>query len=786
MCNHHVIPLSLSLSLCLFLCRITDNLLAMARPSTEILEKYNIIEQFTRCGLRTVINLQRPGEHASCGNPLEHDSGFTYRPEVFMEAGIYFYNFGWKDYGVASLTTILDMVKVMSFAIQEGKMAVHCHAGLGRTGVLLACYLVFTSRMSADQAILFVRAKRPNSIQTRGQLLCVREFAQFLVPLRNVFSCAEPRANTVTLSQYLTRQRHLLHGYEARQMKNVPKIVQLVCKVLLDIAANRQVVVEEAVLEVPDLTAEVEKTVSQQAIQLLGKEMRGKGIPVPSSRLPCPRPETALTQPCPHPETALTQPCPRPETALTQPCPHPETALTQPCPHPETALTQPCPHPETALIQPCPRPETALTHTLHMERPLTPNLALLQEPSLLLEPPLSPALAHDPVLSSDQELDPLWQRQNGVAASLLKPLHPGKRLLSYSDSALYKLDPRRDPDQEQNQNHIWSIPCGNPLTQHQLATAWEPPTSPSLPPQHHPFSMGEQTREERRGGQERSSKESDHHTQKNMSPLFQRRKQLCEGQRSLSFGFGGSLSKPSGEELSEGRPWRGDMPVMSLTGGEESVCEVGRAGDREERVRGKAGEREDREERKDREDRERLTEVPVITLYAELSLEARRLLVARALALGLNDEDLHYKVSVWQTELNSREGAWERLSLERDPMVLAGLMWSWLEQLKEPIISSQDVQALGQKNYNSQHALSSLEKGHRLTLLCILDCAAHLLALPDKEEADFLNHTIKVFTKISSESDHVLHQTLMATLTPILHQLRDRAEEEMESTNHSS
>lgn len=35
---------------------------------------------------------------------------------------------------MASLTTILDMVKVMSFAIQEGKMAIHCHAGLGRTG----------------------------------------------------------------------------------------------------------------------------------------------------------------------------------------------------------------------------------------------------------------------------------------------------------------------------------------------------------------------------------------------------------------------------------------------------------------------------------------------------------------------------------------------------------------------------------------------------------------------------------------------------------------------------
>lgn len=151
------------------------------------------------------------------------------------------------------------------------------------SGVLLACYLVFTTRMSADQAILFVRAKRPNSIQTRGQLLCVREFAQFLVPLRSVFSCAEPKASAITLSQYLTRQRHLLHGYEARQMKNVPKIVQLVCRVLVDIAANRQVVIEEEWLEIPDLTAEVEKTVSQQALQQLGKEMRGKGIPV----LPC-------------------------------------------------------------------------------------------------------------------------------------------------------------------------------------------------------------------------------------------------------------------------------------------------------------------------------------------------------------------------------------------------------------------------------------------------------------------------------------------------------------------
>jgi hypothetical protein len=35
-------------------------------------------------GINSIINLQIPGEHASCGSPLE-SSGFTYDPNVFME-----------------------------------------------------------------------------------------------------------------------------------------------------------------------------------------------------------------------------------------------------------------------------------------------------------------------------------------------------------------------------------------------------------------------------------------------------------------------------------------------------------------------------------------------------------------------------------------------------------------------------------------------------------------------------------------------------------------------------
>jgi atypical dual specificity phosphatase len=62
---------------------------------------------------------------------------------------------------------------------QEKNMgvAVHCAAGLGRTGVVLACYFV-TKGLSPDDAIARVRRMRPGSIETEEQSEAVREFAQ--------------------------------------------------------------------------------------------------------------------------------------------------------------------------------------------------------------------------------------------------------------------------------------------------------------------------------------------------------------------------------------------------------------------------------------------------------------------------------------------------------------------------------------------------------------------------------------------------------------------------------
>jgi atypical dual specificity phosphatase len=58
-------------------------------------------------------------------------------------------------------------------------VAVHCGAGLGRTGTLLAAYLV-SDGQSADEAMDYVRALRPGSIETLEQEQAIYEYARRL------------------------------------------------------------------------------------------------------------------------------------------------------------------------------------------------------------------------------------------------------------------------------------------------------------------------------------------------------------------------------------------------------------------------------------------------------------------------------------------------------------------------------------------------------------------------------------------------------------------------------
>lgn len=219
---------------------ITPNILAMARPNTANIAKFDMITEFKRKEIKSIINLELPGEHASCGPGLE-PSGFSYNPQQFMDNDIFFYNFGWPDWSFGTLSGVLDAVEVMQFSLSEGKVAVHCHAGHGRTGVLIACYLVYSNRMTPWEAIHYVRSKRPACLQTESQVLFVDKFSQYLKHLHVIFSTPEsddPPYHEFTLSQFLFRQQKILHGLELRKYKYVPKIISKCCEQLLLLAEN--------------------------------------------------------------------------------------------------------------------------------------------------------------------------------------------------------------------------------------------------------------------------------------------------------------------------------------------------------------------------------------------------------------------------------------------------------------------------------------------------------------------------------------------------------------------
>ena len=55
-------------------------------------------------------------------------------------------------------------------------------------------------------------------------------------------------------------------------------------------------------------------------------------------------------------------------------------------------------------------------------------------------------------------------------------------------------------------------------------------------------------------------------------------------------------------------------------------------------------------------------------------------------------------------------GAWKNLSKEQDPHVVAGLLWDWLDHLKEPVLHPQDMPHMLEHTSDPSTGLNVLEK----------------------------------------------------------------------------
>ena len=86
-----------------------------------------------------------------------------------------------EDYGSPTLEEIDSTVTFMKKQITNQKpVLVHCAAGKGRTGTILAAYLLKEESLNADQAIKKIRTLRPGSIQSESQEKAITMYEDYI------------------------------------------------------------------------------------------------------------------------------------------------------------------------------------------------------------------------------------------------------------------------------------------------------------------------------------------------------------------------------------------------------------------------------------------------------------------------------------------------------------------------------------------------------------------------------------------------------------------------------
>ena len=113
-------------------------------------------------GINVVVNLHERG----------HD------PERLARHGLTGVHLPVPDFTAPTADQLVCGVRAINRALVGGqRVAVHCAAGLGRTGTLLACYLVSTG-LEPKAAISRIRELRPGSVETAEQQAAIEAFAR--------------------------------------------------------------------------------------------------------------------------------------------------------------------------------------------------------------------------------------------------------------------------------------------------------------------------------------------------------------------------------------------------------------------------------------------------------------------------------------------------------------------------------------------------------------------------------------------------------------------------------
>jgi atypical dual specificity phosphatase len=86
-----------------------------------------------------------------------------------------------EDFSAPTIEEMDDVVNFIDHEISMGRsVMVHCAAGKGRTGAVLAAYLVKKENLTAEQSIEKLRSMRPGSVQSVAQETAISMYEKYL------------------------------------------------------------------------------------------------------------------------------------------------------------------------------------------------------------------------------------------------------------------------------------------------------------------------------------------------------------------------------------------------------------------------------------------------------------------------------------------------------------------------------------------------------------------------------------------------------------------------------
>lgn len=129
----------------------------------------DLLREYKECEISTVVMLVGNEEALyQSGRPLR---------ELYLKEGLQVIQLEIRDFDVPKMTELQNAVRLVKDLAKDGlNIVIHCHAGIGRTGLFAACLEREIHGVDGKGAVEWVRRYLPGAVESDAQVRLVEDY----------------------------------------------------------------------------------------------------------------------------------------------------------------------------------------------------------------------------------------------------------------------------------------------------------------------------------------------------------------------------------------------------------------------------------------------------------------------------------------------------------------------------------------------------------------------------------------------------------------------------------